>query len=538
MTQREDARTGHTDPVILALLVGLVSLAALPALAGGLVLFGLWRLLQLRTPRHWSWLALSAVLAVLVTGAGAHFTRAPVIERYLSGQAGLLEAGFGVLRGQGGRTWELTTYLGDVASLAAPGAFLIALTLELWLRTRRPLLGQREADGINVPARVERRAEQGIDHPGVGWAVGYRADGRAVCVSDDEARHHVLVCGATGSGKTTLIRLLVEAVADRCPVVIVDGKASRALRQAVEELPHGRVWSIGGPLRWDALRGDPTSLANKLLAAERYSFAAEIYRAAAERYLQWLGLVLELTGQPRHPDLVAELLVPAALARQLRGLRDGPSREVAERLAQRVADLGATEQEGIAGFAARYGMLVEGIAGRSLGVGQGSLVLEDAIGAGQTVLFSLDAATYPHLAAKLGAWVLLDLVRVSALIQTDGSAGEPPCYVIIDEFSALGPEGRHVVPVLARTREAGMACLLATQGLADLARVNPPLPQQVVQNTAARVVLRQGSAEDAEAWERILGMYELEDLSRWVVGAGGRGGTGYALGARIPVASR
>src|SRR5438874_11335051 len=71
--------------------------------------------------------------------------------------------------------------------------------------------------------------------------------------------------------------------------------------------------------------------------------------------------------------------------------------------------------------------------------------------------------------------------------------------------SALGREGRHVIPLLARTREAGMMCVLATQGLADLARVDPNLPQQITQNTAVRIALRQGSAEDQEGWSALLG---------------------------------
>jgi hypothetical protein len=56
------------------------------------------------------------------------------------------------------------------------------------------------------------------------------------------------------------------------------------------------------------------------------------------------------------------------------------------------------------------------VAGPSLGAGAGALVLEEAIRAGRTVLVSLDAAAYPTLAAKVGAWALLDLVRVAGLL--------------------------------------------------------------------------------------------------------------------------
>jgi type IV secretory pathway TraG/TraD family ATPase VirD4 len=117
--------------------------------------------------------------------------------------------------------------------------------------------------------------------------------------------------------------------------------------------------------------------------------------------------------------------------------------------------------------------------------------------------------------------VLLDLVRVAGLLQAE----ERSFYVVVDEFSALGAEGRHVVPLLARAREAGAAVVLATQGLADLERVDRALPQQIVQNTAGRVLLRQQSSDDALAWARHLGELEREEVSRRFEPAGFFGGT-------------
>ena len=76
---------------------------------------------------------------------------------------------------------------------------------------------------------------------------------------------------------------------------------------------------------------------------------------------------------------------------------------------------------------------------------------------------------------------------------------------IVDEFSALGRAGRHVIPLLARTREAGMMCVVASQAPADLARVEASLPQQITQNTAVPLAFRQGSAEDQEGWSALLG---------------------------------
>jgi hypothetical protein len=407
---------------------------------------------------------------------------------------------------------------------------LSAFALGRRFRPRTPALRTREATGVAVPRRVERRAAAGVAHPPDGWALGYRADGKAVAVADAESRQHVIVCGAPGAGKTTVVRLLLEAVAGRCPVVVLDGKASPALRRAVEAVPGAVVWTIGGKVRWDALRGDPTCFASKLLAAEQFGPNAAIYRAAAERYVQWVGRLLEATDAPRDPRRVAELLAPKALAAALRELRDEADpawwEEIGEPIARKLTEMGKAGEEGVAGFAARFGVVVEGAAARSLGTGRGAIALEDLIAQGRTVLFSLDAAAYPTLAAKIGAWVLLDLVRVAGLLQADGWADRTRLYAVVDEFSALGAEGRHVVPLLARAREAGVAVVLATQGLADLERVDRALPTQVVQNTAVRVVLRQGSAEDALAWARHLGELEREEVSRRLEAGGGLFGGG------------
>src|SRR5260370_8166305 len=61
-----------------------------------------------------------------------------------------------------------------------------------------------------------------------------------------------------------------------------------------------------------------------------------------------------------------------------------------------------------------------------------------------------------------------------------------------------------------------MASVLASHGLADLERISAVVVKQIVQNTGSHVVLRQSSAEDADAWARILGREQREELSRWL----------------------
>jgi len=151
--------------------------------------------------------------------------------------------------------------------------------LDLWLRRRKPTLQVRHPRGVELGRLARRKSEVGVEHPRDGWALGHSEGGSVVTLSDWEMRHHTLVCGATGAGKTSVLLLLMEAVADRCPIVLVDFKASQLLRRAVAGVG-GIVWTMNGPVRWDALRGDPTCLAGKLLAAEAYGPNAEVFKSS------------------------------------------------------------------------------------------------------------------------------------------------------------------------------------------------------------------------------------------------------------------
>lgn len=495
--------------------------------------------------RRWLRQRRSLVLLVLLGasqyGAAALLLRADPLLLYLLVHLSLLGAALLALLGDpAAAAWQPATYLLALPALL-PGSLAAAGAISRWPRLWQPRsrLGVAEPAGVEVPPKVADRARAGVAAPAAGWGLGYSEAGRPVTVGDAESRHHTLICGTPGAGKTTVLSLILEGVAGRCPVVVVDGKASSALRRAAAAIPGSVVWTIGGDVRWDALRGDASSFSNKLLAAERYTADAAIYEASAGRYLQAVGQLLALEDRPRDPLLVRDLLQPPALRahiRQLR-LRLGAARHpVIDPIERFVLGMGRAEHEGVAGFGARFGRFVEGTAGVGLGAGPDALVLEAAIRAGRTVLFSLDAAAFPLDAAKVGAWVIHDLVAVAGTLQTEGwsPSGGRQAYVLVDELTSLVHEGEHVKALLTRGREAGFGCVIATQSLADLDRIDSRFGQQVLQNTAVKIVLRQGSAADAESWSRQLGYFEREVLSRQVDDQGRSLGRNSARWERTP----
>ncbi len=112
------------------------------------------------------------------------------------------------------------------------------------------------------------RARRGARHGWSKWSIGYDNPIRPVAVQLAELRHHSLICGATGSGKKSALKLLIDAFAEQLPIIVVDCKASAGLQDQIGALPNAAIWTIGGKTRWDPLRGDPTSVANRLIQGE------------------------------------------------------------------------------------------------------------------------------------------------------------------------------------------------------------------------------------------------------------------------------
>src|SRR5262249_21967898 len=136
-----------------------------------------------------------------------------------------------------------TAYVFGVLPVVGALAPICAVGIDLWLRRRRPGLQVREPRGVQLGRHARRNATRGVAHPCDGWALGHTERGSELALSDWEMRHHTLICGATGAGKTSVALLFLEAVALRCPVVLVDFKANGLLRTAVTALG-GTVWTM------------------------------------------------------------------------------------------------------------------------------------------------------------------------------------------------------------------------------------------------------------------------------------------------------
>ena len=372
------------------------------------------------------------------------------------------------------------------------------------------------ADGGDLARRAEaRRGPVGVARaalarrrPAVvpaGLSVGLDAAGAPVRIPvGGRSGSHILVAGATGSGKTVTAALILARMIDHgLGAVSVDPKGDDLLRATLRAaaLRAGRAfieWTPAGPTPYNPYaHGSDSEIADKLLAGETYT--EPHYLRQAQRYLAHVVRTLRAAGEVPSPARIVELMDPRALELLARRVTD----ENQARMAWRYLDaLDPRQRAGLAGTRDRLAILAESDVGRWLDPAGGPRALDllEAVRWRAVVYFRLDADRMPLIARMLAAAIVGDLLTVAAALQA-----EPiPTLVAIDEFSAIAADG--VARLFGRGRSAGFSLLLATQELADLGAApggpssagSSAVLEQVLGNLACLIAHRQGVPASSE----------------------------------------
>src|SRR5919202_3546573 len=194
--------------------------------------------------------------------------------------------------------WRLlsVTWMGvPVASFAV----LMVGGLMYVAMSRATTTPRSHAMAVHRPGWVaRRRARAGIAHRRGRVGLGYR---RALFGMVDltlaELAGHGLAVGGPKSGKTTFLRLLIEACVGRLPIVVIDPKGSAELADMVRALG-GQVWTLDGKTPADLLDPRPWQVPEQLLEAEDYTPEARAYRDAAHQRALWADWSLALDRRP------------------------------------------------------------------------------------------------------------------------------------------------------------------------------------------------------------------------------------------------
>jgi hypothetical protein len=422
-----------------------------------------------------------------------------------------------VRRSVGWQRWVAATVLAGILFASPPAWASIALmSAAIGVILGAPVIARRRRSLAAAASIGDAAAVLGAD----------LRDGSPVALTDRQLQAHGVVVGASGSGKsTTLLKILTDQIRDGTGVVAIDMKGSPAFAAALARAASAagrefRVWTPDGPATWNPLaRGNATELKDKLISMERFS---EIhYQRAAERYLQLVLQLLQLTGGPDRPTTlhdVVSLMDPARLEGLLRAAPANFGDHVHRYLSQLTPD----QLSAIRGVGTRLAIIDESHTGRYLGGPPGPLSdpwpapqqlvdLPAALRGEPVVLFSLNSSSYGKLSAQLGALAIQDLITAVGERTREPSLRHP-ALVALDEFSGL--EGDRILGLNARCREAGVGFLVATQEPTDFERAGSGLRDQILGSTAVKIVHRLDVPSSAEMIAKLAGTETVWEYSR------------------------
>jgi len=264
-----------------------------------------------------------------------------------------------------------------------------------------------------------------------------------VVFSPQRLCHHMLVCGATGSGKTeTLLRLAwVVAKCSDAPVFYLDGKGDRDTAQRFTALMNdaGRTPRVFPNQPVDGWRGEPHEIQGRLMEIIDYAIdgPAAWYRDVAKNVLR---LVCE------HPD--------------------GPPRSSGEALVRMNHETLAQAHAGCSALAALTAQQVnqvrlryEAFFGQTRGVLDGEWAWEDT----NAAYLLLDSLALREETAGLARFLFEDFAHYF----TNRKPRSQFALLIVDEFSALA-SGAGMAGRVEQARGFNTSLILAPQVVAGM----------------------------------------------------------------------
>jgi hypothetical protein len=311
---------------------------------------------------------------------------------------------------------------------------------------------QRPRSTARLERRCARRAENERERTSErsGLFLGYKLGGDdllptrrgRVALSFPRLEHHLVVAGATGSGKTeTVLRLAYSlAATSSWTIVYVDGKGDPQTRDRFEALmAHaGRRVALFPEQRYDGWRGSPEEIANRLL--QLIDFAEQ---GGGTYYRDLAVTVVRLACcTPVGPPASSDELLKRLSQRKLTHLHAGQPG---------AAQVTSMRPEDIDAIRARYAAFFTTVGGAL----DGPLNFDEI----DSAYFLLDGLRLKYEAGYLARFLVEEF--------TQWAVGRKPreqrVLLIVDEFSAIAQASQALVHVVERARGFGVSAVLCPQ---------------------------------------------------------------------------
>lgn len=357
------------------------------------------------------------------------------------------------------------------------------------------------------------------------FRVAVGASAEPVWLSEAEVKTHVMLLGATGSGKTETIKVVAGALLDLgwSGLVLDQKEDSLGLRAWCEEhaathrMPYQELCSSApeSATWFNPLAGlGVDEIRDTVLALQEFDDQ------------HWANINKEVLGQLVNLMVWAHQVDPSKFKAPTmydmgRKLRDLPTMTKLERAAVRnlpgvTSDMFAVlaapppdTAKSAPGFGAKLTQIFDTQAGRTvLSPGEaGQRRALDVTSPGLTYI-GLDTLAKPDLSAMVSAAVLQRMSAFAAARTTGAvpaSSAKHPRFLIVDEAGWVNR--RIVTNLLARARSAGIAVMLCTQGPLDWVDKESDDWGMMTNNVNVALVMKQGSPESAQLCADYIGQH-------------------------------
>lgn len=345
---------------------------------------------------------------------------------------------------------------------------------------------------------------------------------------------HVLVIGATGTGKTTLMKnLICHAIRHNQPCVVIDPKGDDSALEQIRtywkksgsQSPF-KVFSMSHPKRsasYNPLKyGNANQLKDRMM--EAFNWSEQYYQSVAGSFLTALTSATSHLRIELSLDRVSRLMsFKDEQAKLLRALKDRHDQGDfhALHLYERVATFFSKSKDSeLMGLAAQIAILNNPTFGPLLSFekAEDELDLRELRRSRGIAYFQLDTLGNADSARRLGRMIIEDLKALSSEVyKTEPEERYRPFYpIFVDEFGSFA--AAEFVEMLKQSRGAKFALHLFCQGLEDLDVVSKEFRRQIMSNALTKIALRVDDKDTVNEFVSAVGTIDALEQSYQVEG--------------------
>ena len=343
---------------------------------------------------------------------------------------------------------------------------------------------------------------------------------------------HLIVSGATGQGKTTLLKtLLSHSLKHNHPVIIIDPKGEKEdiLEMKERAKLYGRekdfyLFSLAFPeesVSYNPL-SNGTSEQIKARLIDGLRFEHEYYKAQASLWLGTVLYALEVLGETVTFSRLRELISSKEKLRVVqKEINKIKTHKHKERLKSGLGSAFQITTSDLAGVFSQISSIDAAVFTDIISPKEDDnktkLSLSDVLENKKIAYFQMNVNGYGDISRRIGRIILQDLKVLSNQIQAGQKHFDYDfCACFIDEFGSFATQDFADFLKMARSSKIGIH--LFCQGLADLKAVSPEFKEQIIGNTSSKIIFRQDVPEDAEAWSRIAGTFSSKKKTYQITG--------------------